>query len=301
MKIFYSCIVLFAALVTSTHAHDVVLREQGKAILGVSYPADWKQVIEKNHVIATSEDGQAWSVISTLDDINDQQAGLQKIKQGLEEYLKEIQYDETTKTESGSLVLSGTGKGQKSGVDLVFTSAVFLSGQKHCGIVFIVDADIEKYYEKTVLAICESVLLEEDFAQEETVEDSDQSSGNETGANMDTLFTQPWLVEDIAGRGVVDRAQTTIQFASDGTVSGSTSVNRYSGKVMMDGGKIKVGPLATTRRAGPPALMDQESKFLRAIETVASFRVEETGLLSLLDDSGEAVLRCSPMQAPVRP
>ena len=91
MRIFNSCIALIAALVTSTHAHDIVLREQGKAILGVSYPADWKQVIGQNHVIATSEDGTAWSVISTLDDINDPQAGIQKIKKGLEEYLKEIE------------------------------------------------------------------------------------------------------------------------------------------------------------------------------------------------------------------
>ena len=153
-------------LVTTAQAHDVVLREQGKAILSVSYPADWKQVLDKNHVIATSADGQAWSVISTMDGIQDHQSGIDKIKAGLEEYLKEIQYDETVETESGSTVLSGTGKGKTSGVDVVFTSAVFTSGEKHCGIVFIVDADIEQYYEKAILAICRSVLVEEDFADE---------------------------------------------------------------------------------------------------------------------------------------
>jgi len=266
--------------------------------LGVSYPADWKQVVEKNHVIATSEDGQAWSVISTLEDIEDQPAGIQKIKEGLQDYLKEIQYDETTTTESGSLVLSGSGKGKQSGVDVVFTSAVFLSGKKHCGLVFIVDADIEKYYEKTVLAICDSVLLEEDFP-EATVESSDQPPNN-TGANMDALYSNPWLVEDIAGKGVVDRAQTTIQFAKDGTVSGDTCVNRYNGKAKIDGDKISFGPLASTRRAGPPALMDQEQTFLKALDTVASFRIENTGLLLLLDDSGDTALRCSQLKTPAR-
>jgi heat shock protein HslJ len=285
---FFSFIVVSVILANSVQAHDIVLRDQGKAILGVSYPSDWKQVVEKSSVIATSDDGLAWSVISTLDEIQDQAAGIEKIKAGLEDYLEEIQYDETTKTESGALILSGTGKGKKSGVDVVLTSAVFLSGQKHCGIVFIVDADIEKYYEKTVLAICESILVEEDFAEE---------AGDSTAADNNTLYAQPWLVEDIGGRGVVDKAQTTMKFAEDGSVSGDTSVNRYQGRATIDGNKFSFGPLAATRRAGPPALMDQETKFLKAVETVKSFKIEPTGLLSLLNDAGDTVLRLSPIDA----
>ncbi len=280
---------LSVCIATSASAHDLVLRDdQGRAVLGVSYPADWKQVVGKNHVIATSDDGTAWSTISTLEDIQDQAAGIQKIKTGLEDYLKKIQYDEPTKTERGSLIVSGTGKGKESGVDVVFTSAVFLSGQKHCGIVFIVDADIEKYYEKTVLAICESILVEEDFAEE---------ASDSSAADNVSLYSQPWLVEDIDGHGVVDTAQTTIKFAEDGSVSGDTSVNRYQGRANIEGDAISFGPLATTRRAGPPALMNQEAKFLKAVETVKSFRIEPTGLLSLLNDSGETVLRLSPIHA----
>ena len=171
MKKILSIVVVLLAVSASNSAsaHDIVLREQGKPILGVSYPSEWKQVVEKNYVVATSEDGTAWSVTSALDGIQDKQAGVTKIKEGLVDYLKEIKYDELTETESGSLVLSGTGKGKKSGVDLVFTSAVFESGPKRfAGIVFIVDADIEKYYEQTILAICQSVLVESDFADEAT-------------------------------------------------------------------------------------------------------------------------------------
>ena len=163
----FNLLVLSAFLATAANAHDIVLREQGKAILGVSYPADWKQVVDKNYVVATSEDGTAWSVISTLKDIKNKAAGIPKIKEGLEEYLMEIKYDELTETEGGALVLSGKGKGKESGVEIVFTSGVFQSGpERFAGIVFIVDADIEKYYEKTVLAICESVRVEADFPEE---------------------------------------------------------------------------------------------------------------------------------------
>ncbi len=135
--------------------------------MGVSYPSDWKQVVENTAVVAVSADGQAWSVTSTLDDVKDHQAGIAKIKEGIEDYLQEIKFDDAAKTQSGSVFLSGTGKGKKTDVDVVFTAAVFESGKGQLsGIVFIVDADIEKFYEKTIIAICKSVLVEKDFAAE---------------------------------------------------------------------------------------------------------------------------------------
>lgn len=61
----------------------------------------------------------------------------------------------------------GVGKGKTTDVDVVFTSAVFESGPgRLSAIAFIVDADIEKYYEKTILAICSSILVEGDFIEE---------------------------------------------------------------------------------------------------------------------------------------
>ena len=148
-------------------AHDIVIRTEGKALLGVSYPSDWKQTVGTNHVTAVSSDGQAWSVISTLDGIKDKKAGVAKIKEGLEDYLKDIKYDELTETDRGSLIVSGIGKGKETGVDVVFTAGVFVSGEDQLSaVVFIVDASIEKYYEKTVLAICKSILVEGDFTDE---------------------------------------------------------------------------------------------------------------------------------------
>ncbi len=168
MKRILSLLVVAMILTSVAQAHDIVLRKAGKAVLGVSYPAAWKQVVGENHVIAVSADGQAWSVISTLDDVKDHQTGIDKIKEGIEEYLKDVEYDKTAKTAGGALILAGTGRGKKTDVDIVFTTAVFESGEGQLsGIVFIVDADIEKYYEKTILAICKSVLVEEDFADEE--------------------------------------------------------------------------------------------------------------------------------------
>ncbi len=102
-----------------------------------------------------------------------------------------------------------------------------------------------------------------------------------------------WLVEDIDGRGVIDRAQTTVEFGKDNAVSGNTCVNRFSGKAEFDGSRLSFGPLATTRRAGPPAMMDQEQRFLKAIASVAAYEFGEPDILYLLNSDGNKLLKLS--------
>lgn len=114
-------------------------------------------------------------------------------------------------------------------------------------------------------------------------------------ASSEKKWVGKWLAEDISGGGVIDNAQSTLEITEEGAVSGSTAVNRYSGKAKIVGQKMEFGPLAMTRRAGPPALMDQESKFNKALASVVSFRIEDTGLLYLLDATGKEVLRFSKM------
>ena len=120
---------------------------------------------------------------------------------------------------------------------------------------------------------------------------TEAANAQDQGPQVD--LTGNWLAEDIAGGGVIDNAQSTLEIGKDGSVSGSTAVNRYSGKAKIEGQKIEFGPLATTRRAGPPALMDQESKFTKALEKAARFRIEDSGLLYLMDETGKDILRFS--------
>ena len=103
-----------------------------------------------------------------------------------------------------------------------------------------------------------------------------------------------WLAKEIGGRGVLDNAQSTLEVADDGSVSGNTAVNRYGGNVTMEGQKIKFGSLRMTRRAGPPTLMKQESRFMQALGKVAGFRIDDS-TLKLLDSNGHVVVRLSKM------
>lgn len=104
-----------------------------------------------------------------------------------------------------------------------------------------------------------------------------------------------WLVEDIAGRGVIDYAQTTLRVDADGKVSGSTGCNRYFGQATLDGATLRFGPLATTYRACPPALMDQERKFLATLKEARGVRVDAMGRLQIISARGETLLTLTRM------
>ncbi|ACB94895.1 META domain-containing protein [Beijerinckia indica] len=100
-----------------------------------------------------------------------------------------------------------------------------------------------------------------------------------------------WLAEDILGGGVIDRLQSVLEIAADGTVSGSGGCNRMRGHATIDGEKLSFGPLITTRMACSPAVMDQEGKFLASLEKVRSFRIDNAQRkLILFDDAGNRIL-----------
>jgi putative lipoprotein len=115
----------------------------------------------------------------------------------------------------------------------------------------------------------------------------------QTMQNQPSLAGTAWWVEDIAGTGVIDSSHTTIQFAEDGKVAGSTGCNRYFGSAEIDGSSISFGPLAGTRKMCPASLMDQEMKFFKAMGNVKSWEIAETDLLHLRDADGDGLLRAS--------
>ena len=111
--------------------------------------------------------------------------------------------------------------------------------------------------------------------------------------NQASLTATAWWVEDIAGKGVIDRSHTTIQFAEDGKVTGSTGCNQYFGSAEIDGSSISFGPLAGTRMMCSASRMDQETKFFQAMGNVTNWEIAETDLLHLRDAEGNDLLRAS--------
>ena len=112
---------------------------------------------------------------------------------------------------------------------------------------------------------------------------------NEQISTPASLFGDEWLVEDIAGRGVIDYARTTMTFGTDGQVSGETSCNRYFAGFKVKGTQLQIGEVGVTKRACVPAVMDQEMRFLNAINAVSSYHIDSAGMLVLSTGSGVSI------------
>lgn len=99
---------------------------------------------------------------------------------------------------------------------------------------------------------------------------ADDPSGGAGG-----LVGTAWRLEDLAGAGVLDRVQATLEFPEAGRVAGSGSCNRVFGKVEVDGESISFGELGSTRRSCGEATNNQETEYMRALANAERFRIQE--------------------------
>jgi heat shock protein HslJ/uncharacterized lipoprotein YbaY len=97
-----------------------------------------------------------------------------------------------------------------------------------------------------------------------------------------------WVVEDINGRGIIDNSRGTLNFSADGAVSGMAFCNNYRGSYTLNGDNLTMGQLVSTRRACPPALMNQEKLFTDVLAAVHRFEINANGAL-ILHASGQTI------------
>ncbi len=155
-----------AAGASKKAGEEAVIRKDGKPIVGITFPADWNEKIADNSISAVSGDGQAYAIVVNLGDA-DKKAGIKKVKEGLENRLTDVKYDEPSEGKDGAVVITGTGKGKKAGVDVVFAVGLRDAGNGQLvGAAFVVDSKIEDHYKETVRGICETIRVAKDFQHE---------------------------------------------------------------------------------------------------------------------------------------
>lgn len=113
---------------------------------------------------------------------------------------------------------------------------------------------------------------------------------DESGPSPAATPAGRWLAEDIRGGGVIDRLQLVIEIAADGAVSGSGGCNRIAGRADIAGPSISFGRLVSTRMACAPAAMNQEQKFLAALNEVRRWRIDPARRKLILSDARGATI-----------
>jgi heat shock protein HslJ len=93
-----------------------------------------------------------------------------------------------------------------------------------------------------------------------------------------------WKLESIDGAPPAPGSHATLELAADGRASGDASCNRFTGTWSQSTSALTFGRMASTRRACPPPLGDQERRFLKALEAAARYRLD--GQRLLIDGAG---------------
>src|SRR5262245_5576599 len=99
-------------------------------------------------------------------------------------------------------------------------------------------------------------------------------SGGSQPISLAALAGDEWRLirwtADGTPAALAEGAKVTFAVTPEGNISGNASVNRYVGKMALDdAGKVTWGGgFATTRMAGPPPFMDQETRYLAALAKV---------------------------------
>ena len=96
----------------------------------------------------------------------------------------------------------------------------------------------------------------------------------ETNSTSSTLPGSAWQVTTFAGQSPLTEHPITFEFDNEGNIAGDASCNRFGTSCQIEGDKIQVGPLRSTRRACEPDVMQQERQFLALLGTIATWSIE---------------------------
>jgi heat shock protein HslJ len=94
-------------------------------------------------------------------------------------------------------------------------------------------------------------------------------------ATSDALAGTQWRIVSIDGAGVLPAEPVIVEFDHDGRVFGRTGVNELTASYGITHGYLSFGPLATTRRAGPPELMEQEARVIGSLAGMCQYHLED--------------------------
>jgi heat shock protein HslJ len=117
-------------------------------------------------------------------------------------------------------------------------------------------------------------------------------SSSPTQATTPAALVGPtWRLTQLDGRPVIDGTTVTAEFSDEARVAGKASCNQYFGSARAEAsGRLAVGSLASTMMAcSPQGVMDQERRYLAALQAATTFFVSG-GELRLGPEGADATL-----------
>ena len=164
----------------------------------------------------------------------------------------------------------------------------------------------------TTMMMCEQAVMDQESAYLQALGEAKTFAVNGdqltlVGADNNTLVVYQAQTQDLSGTsweatgynngklaviGILGSTTLTADFGKDGTLSGTSGCNTYSGGYKVNGDQITIGPLASTMMAcsEPAGVMEQEAQYLAALQSAATYQIEGNVLqLRTKDDALAAI------------
>lgn len=103
------------------------------------------------------------------------------------------------------------------------------------------------------------------------------------------LLRGDWRIVAVEGRAVDAGVEATLSVRRDGRIAGRAACNSYAGVLNVGGEGISFGPVAATRMACAPGLMEVESALFAGFAGIDRFDIGADGALSFLSADREVI------------
>jgi len=98
-----------------------------------------------------------------------------------------------------------------------------------------------------------------------------------------------WQVEWLGERPLIDNSHLTLTLAEEGRAYGDGGCNRWLSSYELHGEHLTFSAPASTLMACPPALMEQEQRFLNMLGKITRWDFSATGQLQLWAEQGDPI------------
>ena len=140
----------------------------------------------------------------------------------------------------------------------------------------------------------QQVMRTYELQGDQLLESSTQVVQPDSGS-ASALSSTTWVLNSINGKPILPETTITAEFSGDGRVAGTSGCNSYSATFETEANTISIGLGITTLQACPESIMQQETAYLAALDSAATFEIEGD-TLTLLNVDGTAVATFSALQ-----
>ena len=124
-----------------------------------------------------------------------------------------------------------------------------------------------------------------------------QDASASAAASPQASVQGAWKIVQARTEPILDQRNARLELGTDGRLGGHTSCNSMSAPYTLDGSKIRVGAIVTSRMACSQAKLEQEDRILTALESAVTAIVRGDGLLEIRDSEGRGLLRAIRFEA----